>query len=229
VLVAAACCPHPPLLVPQVAQGTAAGLDALRAACDAAVADLLASHPDSVLVLGSAPRAGRWPQGAAGSLRPYGVDLQAGGTGGDGLPLSLTVGAWLLDRAGWVGRRAYVATSGGAGEPEPVAENVDDPGERLAVLCMADGSAMRFAGAPGHLDERAETFDGGVAAALRDGDAAALAALDLDLGAQLWAGGVPAWRELGRRLSTHGRPCARLLHDAAPYGVGYLVASWRWD
>ena len=30
-LVAAACCPHPPLLVPQVAQGTAAGLDALRA------------------------------------------------------------------------------------------------------------------------------------------------------------------------------------------------------
>jgi len=38
VLVAAAVCPHPPLLVPQLAAGGAPDLDKVRAACDAAVA-----------------------------------------------------------------------------------------------------------------------------------------------------------------------------------------------
>jgi aromatic ring-opening dioxygenase LigB subunit len=59
VLLAAAVCPHPPLLVPEVAAGAAHETDDLRAACREAVATLA---PYDVLVVGS-PQAltvGRW-------------------------------------------------------------------------------------------------------------------------------------------------------------------------
>jgi hypothetical protein len=54
VLVAGAVCPHPPLLVPELAGGAAPELDALRAACDEAVRRLLAARPDLVVVVGAA-------------------------------------------------------------------------------------------------------------------------------------------------------------------------------
>jgi aromatic ring-opening dioxygenase LigB subunit len=60
VLLAAAVCPHPPLLVPEVAAGAAAELDDLRDACRTALA-ALAPHP--TLVVGSNPQAleiGAW-------------------------------------------------------------------------------------------------------------------------------------------------------------------------
>ncbi|GAA3457324.1 hypothetical protein GCM10018962_91580 [Dactylosporangium matsuzakiense] len=52
-LVAAAVCPHPPLLVPELAAGAAPELDDLRAACRAAVAHLANASVDSLIVLGS--------------------------------------------------------------------------------------------------------------------------------------------------------------------------------
>src|SRR5215469_16661147 len=58
VLVAAAVCPHPPLLVPEVmgAAGLRPGgeMDAVRSACDAAVTGLAAAEPDLVVVIGGA-------------------------------------------------------------------------------------------------------------------------------------------------------------------------------
>ena len=69
---------------------------------------------------------------------------------------------------------------------------------RVALLVMADGSAKRSTSAPGFLDDRAEAFDASIAAALADGDAEALASLDLELGAELWAAGTPALRTLGQ-------------------------------
>jgi hypothetical protein len=60
---------------------------------------------------------------------------------------------------------------------------------------------------------------------LRTGDAAALEALDPDLGAQLLSAGVPAWRTAGRLLE--GAPySARLRYYDDPYGVAYFVATW---
>ncbi|MEU8215190.1 hypothetical protein AB0C47_05415 [Micromonospora taraxaci] len=102
-LVAAAVCPHPPLLVPEVAGSAAPELDDLRAACDTAVRRLLAAGPDSVVLLGTGPVTGPIRTPATGSLQPWGVDLDVplvpgqpdrGGV----LPLSLTIGAWLLTR-----------------------------------------------------------------------------------------------------------------------------------
>lgn len=98
-LVAAAVCPHPPLLVPGVGAGASGELDGLRAACDAAVDGLVAAAPDVVVVVGCADAVGPSPAGAWGSLTAYGVDVPVGTcTGPASLSLSLTIGRWLLDR-----------------------------------------------------------------------------------------------------------------------------------
>ena len=82
-----------------------------------------------------------------------------------------------------------------------------------------DGSARRTLKAPGYLDPAAERFDAAVARALADGDAAALAALDVAEGQRLLAAGAAPWRAVGEVLT--GRPATARLHaDEAPYGVG---------
>ena len=55
----AAACPHPPLLIPEATGAPGAGdgeLARLRAACDQAVAALLAGHPDLIVVVGADPK-----------------------------------------------------------------------------------------------------------------------------------------------------------------------------
>ncbi|KAA1398164.1 hypothetical protein [Aeromicrobium ginsengisoli] len=209
-ILAAAVCPHPPMIIPEVASGAVDDLAALRAACDAAVATLLARRPERVVVLGAGELAGDLDETAGGTFAAYGVDLHVGGPGSQ-LPLSLAVGAWLLDRAGWSGPRTY-----STGVPD-----VDD----AALLVMADGSAKRSTTAPGFFDDRAEAFDASIAAALASGDSEALAALDLELGVDLWAAGVPALRTLGE-LTKGADVAANLRVDVAPFGVGYWVADW---
>ena len=99
-----------------------------------------------------------------------------------------------------------------------------------ALLVMGDGSARRSAAAPGYLDDRAEPFDTWVEQALRDGDLAALAAVDPDLARDLLAAGRPAWQVLAAALTSvdltaNARPRTRILYSAAPLGVAYLVAT----
>ncbi len=104
-LVAAAVCPHPPLLVPE-AMGAAGGrgeggMGEVLAACDAAVAGLKAADPDVIVVVGGADTSAAYDGTAAGGLGEYGVRFSVG-TGQPVLPLSLTIGRWLLTRAGLV-------------------------------------------------------------------------------------------------------------------------------
>jgi hypothetical protein len=222
VVPAIAFCPSPPLLVPELAAGAAAELDPLRAACRQAVRRLLAARPDEVVVIATDSAGGRFPPGAAGTLAGYGVPVPAVLPGGapDGsrpLPLGLTLGAWLL--AGAAVPCSGVAV-GPSDDPAAVAAAV---GGR-ALLVIGDGSARRTEYAPGYVDPRGEPFDAAVAAALATGDAAALRDLDPALGAELLAAGVPAWRVAGHAAT--GAYDAVLLHESAPYGVGYFVASW---
>lgn len=73
-LVAAAVCPAPPLLVPEVAAGAAAELDAARTACSDALAVLAASRPDLLVVVGPADDDHRGPYPRArGSFHGFGV------------------------------------------------------------------------------------------------------------------------------------------------------------
>src|SRR5689334_7346727 len=94
-LLAAAVCPHPPLLVPEVAAGAAGELDSCRAACQVAVAALASVSASALIVVGSGPE-DRLFTTVGGSFAPWGVDLTVGDPTGD-LPLSLLVGAWLVN------------------------------------------------------------------------------------------------------------------------------------
>jgi hypothetical protein len=209
-LVGAVVCPHPPLIVPGVAAGAAPELADLRDACDAAIATLIGTDPEVITVVG----AGNEVRGSGGTFAPYGVALTVGRAPAT-LPLPHTVGCWLLDRAAWSGQRRYVAAS--------QAVSFDDG--RHALLVMGDASARRTEKAPGYIDPRAEPYDASVAAALRTGPAA-VAQLSGELAKELLAAGWPAWQFLARSAADAEWDC-RVTYDAAPYGVGYVVAEWR--
>lgn len=218
----AAFCPHPPSLVPQVARGAAPELEALRAACRTAIRRIAAPGA-RLVVLGSAAESGRYPASARGSFAGYGVDVEVtlgGAAAGPAvLPLSLAVGAWLLrDALGVDATADGIAVAAGGPTPDL------DP-EPVALVVMGDGSARRSLTAPGYLDERAEGYDAQVATALAGGRPEALA-VDAALGTDLLAAGVPAWRVAADLLDGGPGYDAELLYDAAPYGVGYLVAVW---
>lgn len=237
-LVAAAVCPCPPVLVPEVAAGAAPELDELRAACQDAIGVLAASRPERLVVIGPAQRPSRgvFPPGAAGSFRPFGVDVDVTlGTPAEDapgeedvppLPSSLAVAAWLL--RGWSAAPVEGLGVGEQLEPERCAaagRAVAGSAERVAMLVMGDGSACRSIKAPGYLDERAEPFDAGVAAALAGADIRALAELDPELAQALQVAGRAPWQVLaGAAEDAH--LTGELLHDTAPYGVGYFVAAW---
>ncbi|MDT3443094.1 MULTISPECIES: class III extradiol dioxygenase subunit B-like domain-containing protein [unclassified Pseudofrankia] len=139
-LVAAAICPHPPLLVPRVGAGEPVGA---REPALAAVRRLRAADPDAVLVVGDDPEAlatGSRAYGpdAVGDFHGFGVDFRVplgplagagaaaadvvaeaeaaasgaiAGTGAPALPLSLAVGAWLLAETGWEVERRGIGVS----------------------------------------------------------------------------------------------------------------------
>src|SRR5690606_505434 len=96
---------------------------------------------------------------------------------------------------------------------------------RVALLVLGDGSACRSVRAPGYLDERAAPFDAAVSAALASADTGALLGLDADLARRVRAAGRAAWQVLAGAAEGAGLSGA-LRYDDAPYGVGYLVASW---
>jgi hypothetical protein len=225
VISAVAFCPHPPLLVPQVAHGAAAELDELRAACHIAI-KRAASTASQLVVIGSGERSARYEPCVRGSLAGYGVPLEiplgSDEPGPVELPLSLTIGAWLLRDALGPGCGA-VGYSISARDPQPPVLD-ESP---MALLVMGDGSARRSSSAPGYLDERAADFDADIVAALESGRGDALRAAPW-LADQLLVAGAPAWNATGRL--TCGRSfAAELLYDAAPYGVGYFVAVWTAD
>ncbi|MER6997458.1 class III extradiol dioxygenase subunit B-like domain-containing protein [Streptomyces sp. NPDC000410] len=236
-LVSAAVCPCPPLLVPEVAAGAAPELDAVRDACADALGVLAASRPDRLVVVGPADEgaSGPHPEGATGSFHGFGVDVAvrlgaAGATTQSGrpLPVSLAVAAWLLDRVRWAG----VPVEGVGIEERLAAERCAEAGrelaagqDRIALLVMGDGSACRTLKAPGYLDPRAAAFDAEAARALGTADVPALKALDASLAYELKAAGRAPWQVLAG--AADGADLAgQLLYEDAPYGVGYFVAAW---
>ncbi|HVV50046.1 MAG TPA: hypothetical protein VHO06_10340, partial [Polyangia bacterium] len=71
----AAFCPHPPVLVPEVAGGAAAELDDLRAAARTAIRRI-ASAGTQLVVLGAGEAWREFGAATRGSLAPYGVALE---------------------------------------------------------------------------------------------------------------------------------------------------------
>ncbi|MFF8576653.1 class III extradiol dioxygenase subunit B-like domain-containing protein [Streptomyces sp. NPDC015408] len=238
-LVAAAVCPCPPLLVPEVAAGAAPELDAARAACTDALGVLAAARPDRLVVVGPADSAGpeTYPQGTPGSFRGFGVDLDvrlgpdtgaATPAAGSELPYGFAVGAWLLARTGW----SHAPVEGvGVGEDLPaercaaLGRDLAGRAGRVVLLVLGDASACRTLKAPGYLDERAAPFDAAAGRALGAADVTALAGLDVALARELKVSGRAPWQVLAGAAGATGLS-GTLLYEDAPYGVGYVAAAW---
>ncbi|TWF97626.1 class III extradiol dioxygenase subunit B-like domain-containing protein [Kitasatospora viridis] len=230
-LVAAALCPCPPLLVPEVASGAAAELDGLRAACADAVAELLAAGPELLVLVGGGPQAQVWTEGGIGSFHRFGVDrvvrLPVGGVEGPELSPALSVGAWLLEQSGTElpAHACAVPADTPVERLVGLGEGLAALADRVGLLVLGDGSACRTVKAPGYLDERAEEFDAGLARALGAADTEALLGLDAELCRELQVAGRAPWQVLAGAARGAGLG-GRLGHQEAPYGVGYFVASW---
>jgi hypothetical protein len=243
-LTAAAVCPHPPLLIPEATGAPGPGdleLGRLRAACDQAVAALLAGRPDVVVVVGTDPKtagAAQYPPDAVAGLHEFGVPFTVhsppgGRDASPVLPLSLTIGKWLLRRAGagpgapsaaWWGIAADAAPAGCLALGRRLAALAP----RVAMLAMGDGPGRRARGVPGAADPEADRYDDQVAAALAAGDPGALAALDPGQDGRLFIAGRAAWQVLAGAAGPEAdRFDADLRYRGVPYEVTYVVATWR--
>ena len=239
-LIAGAVCPHPPLLIP-AALGSAAGgpPEELRKVSDAAaraVAGLAAARPDLLAVVGGGAAEREYAADTAGGLHAFGVEVTIG-AGEPLLPLSLTVGRYLLERGGFLDGSGSAAGGppvvfqevprhAAAGDCLKLGRILADRAERVALLAMGDSCARPAREAPGVPDPEARDYDEEVAEALAAADARWLARLDPALDEELMVAGRAAWQVLagaarGRRMD------GRLLCMAGPYGVTYLVASWE--
>jgi hypothetical protein len=106
-----------------------------------AVARLAAARPDLIAVVGGGPVDREYGPAVAGGLHDYGIDF-AVGMGEPVLPLSLTVGRWLLECAGVLDPAGGGVAGGTARDGTGVAANVaggdvaaeDEP---VAVLFQA--------------------------------------------------------------------------------------------
>lgn len=224
-IVAAALCASPPLLHPALT-GRDVVLPELRAACAEAVARLLGEDPETVVVVGPAVATGEWePDGVLDSTA-FAPGAASGGSGRGSLPLSLGLGAMLLDQAGYEGPRRLLAVSADEVTSACAALGAELAvgATRMAMLVMGDGSARRSLKAPGHLDPRAEPFDAQVEQAVRDGRLGALLKLDEALARDLMATGRPAWQVLAGAIPNDALVTEVLYRDD-PFGVAYLVAS----
>ena len=232
-LVAAAVCPHPPLLVPEVAAGAAGETAGLRSGCDAAVGHLYAARPDLVVVVAAADRAAMLAPPYRGDLRPWGapgVGFSLGaGQPSEVRPLGLLIGGWLLARTPGDApvEMATVAADAPPGDCAAWGADFAAGADRVALLAMGDGSACRGVKAPGYDDPRAAPYDRAVGDALAAADIDALLRLDPDLSTELKAAGRAPWQALAGAADAAGHGWrGDLTYDAAPYGVAYFVATW---
>ena len=222
--------PSTPMLVPAVSAGAAHELDIVRDASVAALRAALVDAPERIVILGGGSTT-RTHLAGTGTMRgfgvPYDVPLDPAAASPEQLPLSITIGAWLLTQVGWPGDRAALEIDPGSGDVELDAEGQKLAGEtmRTVLLVVADGSSSRTEKAPSSLHPDAEAFDSAVAAALRSGSPSALGAVDRQRAQSVTAAGRPAWRLAAAALE--GSDYDAVLHaDVAPYGVGYFVAHW---
>lgn len=222
------------MIVPELAAGAAPELDRLRAACASAVRRLAASRAATLVVLGAGEVTKDYAAPVRISFAPWGLpDDASARLAAEPLPISLSVGAWLVNRI--VGQDAHharcrlvtVAADASPAECEDLGRRLGDD-RPWALLTMGDGSARRGTRAPGYDDPRASRYDERVARALATADLEALRGLDPELSAQLMVAGRAPWQVLaGAARGASWR--ASLEYDDAPYGVAYFVATWERD
>ena len=154
-LIAGAVCPHPPLLIPAALGSAAADPPAeLRKVGDAAaqaVSGLAEAQPDLIVVVGGGTAEREYGADASGGLHAFGVGFTVG-LGKPVLPLSLTVGRWLLEGAGILAR----------GEAPDPTEGLLGAGAELvgAGVCLTDETGADLPGQAADLPGQAADLPG---------------------------------------------------------------------
>jgi hypothetical protein len=222
VFIAAALCPWTPLIVGELTGGEAV-VPELRRACAEATARLVQAQPELVVVVGPGAETQQWDPRSRLDLSVFAPVL--GRTGDPALPPAIGLGAFLLDQAGYQGRRMLqeVAEREGTASCAELGAAIGKDGVRVGLLAMGDGTARRSQRAPGHFDERAAEFDARAEQALRRDDLDALLAISPTLASELMATGRPAWQVLAGAMQPT-TPATEVLYADAPFGVAYIVA-----
>jgi hypothetical protein len=225
VIVAAAACPHPPLLLRELTGQLDVAVD-IRTACLRAINEIAELRPDALVVVGGddvtgVPRVvGEVDVSSYGTFAPHSATARA--------PLSLGIAHRLLTEAGWDGATEWrtIAWDADSSACADLGRELADRPDRIALLVMADGSARRGLKAPGYLDERSFGFDQGITDALADGDSSPLRELDAELAEELLARGRAAIQVLGFAISPGDVTDAKTHYLDDPFGVLYFVSRW---
>jgi hypothetical protein len=234
--------PNPPVLVPEVAAGAAPELDRLRTACsDALKAVLHAWESGCELVLvGVGAERETFHPGALGTFAGFGVPVTTtlpgrtieGAEDQRRLPLSLTVGAWLMNQvAPWSSAERAVSAVSVPGDLAPsealaVGRDIAASAAGVAVVVMGDGSSALSLKAPGYLVQGAQDWQDEVTSAIANADVDALAAISPEDAVRFGATGRAAWQVLAGAAGESREWHAELLATEDRYGVAYLVARW---
>ncbi|MEE4022835.1 hypothetical protein V1Y59_07080 [Gordonia sp. PKS22-38] len=231
--------PSAPLLVPALAGPDAVDTEPVRAATLAAGRELAGAATTWMAVGARDPATTQ--VGRAGTLAAYGVDVpvtldgaETRGTG-PGLPLSMLIAGWLRAEAGTGDEPVTVEPVTVAPDASPadcadvasqLRDRVDQDSTPVGVLVVADGSTALSARAPGGgLRPEAVELQQRIDEAIGSADTAALAALTVDECSEAGVGGRPAW-QVAAGLCAGRTLTAQVTYRAAPFGVGYVVATW---
>ncbi|GAA1480546.1 hypothetical protein GCM10009624_09860 [Gordonia sinesedis] len=147
------------------------------------------------------------------------------------LPLSMLVAAWLRGLAGATRACPVVvdpdtAPAVCADVGRDLAARIDATATPIGVLVVADGASALTPKAPGGgRREPAVRLQQRIDDAFAAADAEALAALDPDACGESGVAGRPAWQVAAALVAGH-RLRADVGYAAAPFGVGYTVATW---
>jgi hypothetical protein len=213
VITAAALCPAAPLMCAELT-GDDPSSSPVRALSEEAVAWLVGSGVDVVAVVAVDSVTREWPSTGRADLAPFGGPRLDSAS--SRVPFGAGLGGRLLDAAGFTGHRRLWTVGPSGGFSVPAAD-------RVGLLVLADGSAHRDLKTSTDVASRAADFDEMVAKSIADGDLSPLLAADPALATELMVTGFPALRVLASLIpaaSTSLRYCA------APFGVGYFVATF---
>ncbi|MDO8730964.1 MAG: hypothetical protein Q7L55_00075 [Actinomycetota bacterium] len=219
--------PSAPLLLADVdVEGL---LDDVRAASIELLSEFL---PDAqqIIAIGSADQTMWFDDGGVGTSKGLGgVADYAIGTGSAQLPLPLTIAAFALSAAG--ADQPTLALSVGkqttSADRALIAKEVTDRAAEVPTLLLVvgDGSATRTEKAPGYIQPDALNFDAVTSAAIAAADFQTLVEIAQEQADRLWCQGLPAW-QVAAFAGQHMKQ-GELVLETAPFGVNYLVASWR--
>jgi hypothetical protein len=200
-----------------------------------------------VVLVGSGRSRETFTSGAVGTFAGFGVPLtttmpgrsKAPTTTQGMMPLSLTVGAWLMQQVGtWDAEQTRATTQTGTvrGESVPgewspaeavaLGRDLAASADRVAIVAMGDGSSALSVSAPGYVVAGAREWQDSVQQALTKVDTATLAAVDPAVAARFGAAGRVPWQVLAGAVGSGEGWQGELAASDERYGVGYLAVRW---